>query len=516
MEERMTQLQSIQVEQGSQLSRILAAEAKAKEARAIPPKDPVRPASQKQAAAADPMLKPDVPDILRDQETKEESTSFVVGQKIDAAEGMEEGLKDEDDGELSIPVEHTTAAHKLLMWPSIKSLLYPKEYDEDYVMKLEEGRGLIRVYGRGEGDDTSEGIQPGQQQPSSMPNISAHSTPNWDESYPPAGSPSGGTWGAPTPATPATPVKTVEHGIEESGLFTTDPDTVRRLHLSYMDNLHKLHPFLDQSDLEKKTEMFIRVYCAPVRPSSASVSFMNNHGGGGDYQRGAKRKRSSETLQGAGDLPSPVGVIRPDRAFPPRIEQSIDNAVILLVLALGSICECRDRPVPGPVTDKPRDYRKEQIPGPSLMNRHILSPSGSESAMPMSSSFYAPTNSQSFTSPSMVDHQRGLPSQAIPSNEGNADTRNLRNMDVIPGLAYYGYATQILGSLQGANGLPHVQAALLAGLYAGQLAHPFQSHGWIYQAARACQVLVRSYVPPPLSLSLLTPIPHKLKLLSQL
>lgn len=170
MEERMTQLQSIQVEQGSQLSRILAAEAKAKEARAMPPKDPVRPASQKQAA--DPMLKPDVPDILRDQETKEESTSFVVGQKIDAAEGVEEGLKDEDDGELSIPVEHTTAAHKLLMWPSIKSLLYPKEYDEDYVMKLEEGRGLIRVYGRGEGDDTSEGIQPGQQQPSSMPNIS--------------------------------------------------------------------------------------------------------------------------------------------------------------------------------------------------------------------------------------------------------------------------------------------------------------------------------------------------------
>lgn len=78
-------------------------------------------------------------------------------------------------------------------------------------------------------------------------------------------------------------------------------------------------------------------------------------------------------------------------------------------------------------------------------------------------------------------------------------------MDVIPGLAYYGYATQILGSLQGANGLPHVQAALLAGLYAGQLAHPFQSHGWIYQAARACQVLVRSYVSP------LTPIPPQVE-----
>lgn len=70
-----------------------------------------------------------------------------------------------------------------------------------------------------------------------------------------------------------------------------------------------------------------------------------------------------------------------------------------------------------------------------------------------------------------------------------------KNIDVILGLAYYGYAAQILG-LQGGNGLPHVQAALLAGLYAGQLANPFQSHRWLYQAAGACQVLLRSYVHP--------------------
>lgn len=82
----------------------------------------------------------------------------------------------------------------------------------------------------------------------------------------------------------------------------------------------------------------------------------------------------------------------------------------------------------------------------------------------------------------MIELQRSLPSQVVPSHDG-ADAWNLQNMDIIPGLAYYGYTTQILGSLLGANGLPHVQAALLAALYAGQLAHPFQSHGWIYQAA---------------------------------
>jgi hypothetical protein len=68
---------------------------------------------------------------------------------------------------------------------------------------------------------------------------------------------------------------------------------------------------------------------------------------------------------------------------------------------------------------------------------------------------------------------------------------NTKNYQVIAGLTMYGYATMILGYLQGGNELEHVQAALLAGLYAGQLAHPFQSHSWISQASRACQVLAR-------------------------
>ena len=375
-EERMTQLQSNQVGQGLQLSRILAADTKAE---------------------------PDMTDILRNQETKKKESILV-----------------EDDGEFYIPVEHSTATKELLMWPSIRALLYPKRHDEDYVMNLEERRGPIRVYGRAEGDDASEGAQ-GQQQPPYMPNASAYSIPTWNKGYPTAGSISG-TWGV---LTLATSVETVEHGIEESGIFTTNSDTVRLLYLSYVEHMHKLHPFLDLGDLKKKIEMFICTYCSSVISHSSS----------GDRLQGAKRRRSM----------SPVGI--PDRAFPLRVELSIDNAIILLVLALGSICECRNHPVPGPLTDRPQDYRKEQIPR-----------------------------------------------QAVPGREASADTQHLRNVDVIPGLAYYGYATRILGGFQGSNGLPHVQAALLAGLYACQLAHPFQSHGWIFQAARACQVLVRSYV----------------------
>ena len=66
-----------------------------------------------------------------------------------------------------------------------------------------------------------------------------------------------------------------------------------------------------------------------------------------------------------------------------------------------------------------------------------------------------------------------------------------KNNDVIPGMAYFSYATDILGNTQGGNDIPHVQASLLAGLYAGQLAHTFTSHAWITQACRACQVLIR-------------------------
>lgn len=141
-------------------------------------------------------------------------------------------------------------------------------------------------------------------------------------------------------------------------MLTTDPDTVRPLQFSYINNMHKLHPFLEQNGREKEIEMFIHKYCFSASPSSAPIS-MNNHSSSGDHLQGIKRKLSCGNLS--------VGLVRPDCMFPPRIEQSIENAVILLVLALGSICVCRDRPVPGPVTDRPQDYRKEQIPGTSSL-----------------------------------------------------------------------------------------------------------------------------------------------------
>ncbi|KAB8240229.1 hypothetical protein BDV35DRAFT_402436 [Aspergillus flavus] len=314
----------------------------------------------------------------------------------------------------------------------------------------DEQRGLIRVYGRGEGDETSE------DHGMCSPPTTLSTSFNESQPYHPT-SPTHGPLGW---YVNQTQIKLENKGLEESGMLTADPDM--------------LHPFLDQRDLEQKVDNFIRIYC-PLEDSLSSPGVLKNYLN--ETPQGTKRKRSCDSLQGMGCNVQSTA----EQGSGRRIERSIHNAIILLVLALGSICETD--PVPGPVTDQPVDFRKQKIPGPPTHD--ILSPAGSGSnSFPRSQGSGYVTESQAFASPSLAGNRHsGVEGNPIPQD---------KNLDYIPGLAFYAYASEILGSLQGANGLPHIQAALLAGLYAGQLAHPFQSHGWIYQASRACQVLVRS------------------------
>ncbi|GFF44604.1 C6 finger domain protein, putative [Aspergillus udagawae] len=463
IDERLTHFQTVQMEHGMTLSKI-SNEVELKQPKILAVRNSSRSISPKQTL--DKLLKPKAAALVLE-------SVLMNGdgmQLLDSDEPPGQSYVERVDGGLSMPVEHSTAAHKLLSWPSIRYLLYPLEYDEDYVMKLEEQHGLIRAYGRGEGDDTNEDCT----SPISL--TSSVSSSECDDNYSHRASPSS-PW-AQSSQPSSFPQKLQDKGVDEFGTLMANPDTIRRYHRSYLEHIHKLHPFLDQGDLDKKMETFIKFYCLPKTSGSMPT-------GTGGLQQGAKRKRSCEALQGAAcDFPTTAGV--GTEATSRRIKMSIDNAVLLLVLALGSICEV-GAPVPGPVTDNPPDFRKEWIPGPPT--RSILSPAVSDVIFPAQGSSYEP---QAASSPSPVDNRRGVRWRSASSNRDMAANRYLRNIDVIPGLSYYGYATQILGGLQGANGLLHVQAALLAGLYAGQLAHPFQSHGWIYQAARACQVLIRS------------------------
>jgi hypothetical protein len=67
-----------------------------------------------------------------------------------------------------------------------------------------------------------------------------------------------------------------------------------------------------------------------------------------------------------------------------------------------------------------------------------------------------------------------------------------KDIDVIPGLAYYAVAANILGESAGGGEISHIQANLLAGLYMGQLARIIQSHFYISNACKSCQILIES------------------------
>ncbi|KAH1445851.1 hypothetical protein KXV31_006326, partial [Aspergillus fumigatus] len=146
LDERLTHFQTVQTEQGTQLS-MISNEVGMKETKMLAVKDAAQSLPPKQTL--DGLVESNAAVFLLESKSK----NGAGMQQLDSDEPPGQSYLEREDGELSMPVEHTTAAHKLLSWPSIRNLLYPREYDEDYVMKLEEQRGLIRIYGRGEGDD---------------------------------------------------------------------------------------------------------------------------------------------------------------------------------------------------------------------------------------------------------------------------------------------------------------------------------------------------------------------------
>jgi hypothetical protein len=64
-------------------------------------------------------------------------------------------------------------------------------------------------------------------------------------------------------------------------------------------------------------------------------------------------------------------------------------------------------------------------------------------------------------------------------------------LDVIHGLDYFAYATDILGGQLAGTSLRHIYAYLLAGLYHGQLGRVLESYAYIKEAGFALQIKLR-------------------------
>lgn len=422
------------------------------------------------------------PGPLQTEILDEKSTSYVMGAMAatDPSTSFDDQADSQDnEGELSIPVEHTTAAHKLLMWPAIKAIIKEPGYDEDYVMQLEKDRGITSVFGEGESSFSAGFLRWARARDRNTGNTKLESP---GERLPDGLLP--------------------EPEIDENDWPSLPYETAKRYYDCFMSRMHKLHPFMDELALRRLFKDYTRRHCPDVPPEPPTGYCREN-------QRGPKRKRSYGDLAGPRGVP-PAPTLSPYQEHEtikvhqfrhsdpdPSEELNIDNATILLIFALGAICET-PHPLPGPVA--PVDYRQQYIPGPThsiqaeangiQAANGVLSPANSDSALPTGpSSFYTQIGSTSHSFPSRAEPTP--PRKPIISDtSANDGSERPKNYRVIPGLFLFGYATMILGSLQGVGTLKSVQARLLAGLYAGQLAHPFQSHAWISEASRCCQVLI--------------------------
>lgn len=406
-----------------------------------------------------------------------------------------------DDGRhVAISIEHATAAHRLLHWPSIHDIVHKSKFirlislGPDYVMSMEQDKGVLRLYGRGQGRESTTdayGSPPGTNPQGGNSPSSSVSTRSDDPSSP-ASSPPEGLWG--TGSAPATnhekPPNSSVDGAATENLLDIHPRTMRRLLNSYLEHLHILHPFLERSRLTRMFEKFSlrynkahqtltkTLFAGPV--SNVALDALKD--GAAGIQRTAKRKLSSGHYNASED-PSYSSSINDSDI---RLEPNISTAIVLLVMALGRICEWKN-PLRGPVY-VPGDH-PETMPAlrplysPSRMQAHSRSPPNS--AQSPKSLAYAGTN------PSIPSLLSGPRTDTSSPRSAGDDMSGPRNVDVIPGLVYYAKATDILGNLFGLNDLTQVQAHLLAGLFAGQLARTFESWSWIHSACIACRFLVR-------------------------
>jgi hypothetical protein len=228
-----------------------------------------------------------------------------------------------------------------------------------------------------------------------------------------------------------------------------DSDAVDRHFRSFMDNMHILHPFLEPKVLRNMVRAFKRRYSWDYRAKQEVAAL------------GTKRKRDNT------DSPNSIDEYnRQQRGYSaghvPPIEHSVANAIVLLVLALGKVTAHRE-PLPGPASTA---AMRTSTPHSALY-----------SDLPMPAS--APT--------SPFNNQMGI--NGVTTNHSSLQGKN---MDVIPGLAYFNVAADILGELPGGADVSHIQAYLLAGLYMGQLARIIPSHFYINKACIAAQILIES------------------------
>lgn len=248
---------------------------------------------------------------------------------------------------------------------------------------------------------------------------------------------------------------------------------------SFKENILNMHPIIQPKTLDDWVQQFLdslpKAHPKPVRTHAKPPAFAVGSGGHTPTDStGLKRKRSPgpDACDGPGTPASRAG----------GPERSIHNALILTVLALGKICLYRDS-VPDAL------HHGDPQPHGSLMNRNGFPPSPVQGSPSHSSH----SHSSSLASPREPERSTQSRRSSIHGPGGVRSGFNLnKNFEVIPGLEYFAFATDILGNYTGAyKSMKNVYADIFAGLYQGQLGRPIESFAFIHQASHNLQVIMR-------------------------
>ena len=396
------------------------------------------------------------------------STLAAAGPAEDEALTEDEAGEPVAPGKSSIPVNHTTGAARLLLCGPIAEiakgvLKNPKVY-EKFPMWQEERRGCLRIFGRGEGNDLASGYD--KDPLTDHGDDAASADASSDISSPAAGE----EWGQVGGMTPPGSVEVSHGAVDAGGMPDFDRATVLRLVKSFKDNINNMHPLLVPTHLDMLTDNFLKsLPDGSARPKQVEklAGFVHS----GPQSPGNKRKRSP----GAETENPDAWSFKPGHPF-----RTISSALVLMVLALGKICQHRGK-LPDIYNDRNID---PTWGGTSAVVRNGVSQS------PMTTSPTLPVFSPDGSSPQA---ERTQPRSRRTSVEGSSNPTRIpkKNMDIIPGLPYFALATDIIGNQLGGNSLQHAHVNILAGLYHAQLARPIESYAYIQKACLVIQFLMR-------------------------
>jgi hypothetical protein len=368
----------------------------------------------------------------------------------------------ESDFPNQAPQDHETGAHHLMDWPWIKPFFdraggFSKEYPQEADVK----NGTLRPYGLSYVSD-HETVGTGDMQATSP----SYSDTSRNE-HVSVSSPEDGLCLADFMRNDKQQRENIG-GLNANGSLKLDKNTVLRLYESYLRHMWLMHPFLDVRGLNNSIQDFINKHSGGSGGKSPNFAVPEVNGRGGAVLHGAssvKRKRSSGPGAHFSDSNTPnAGHSAQPQST--KLERSMTNALILLVLALGKVLE----------SDKFILHEDEDIKHPTPEHSYQGSPPGVvRSLLPYTS-----------------ERLHNAPSLEFASRDSSMERvreETFRNVDKYPGLAYFACASDILGNNFGGNEIIHAQSFLLAGLYLGQFGRVVESWSWIDAGCRAITIL---------------------------